>query len=572
MKHLKRFEACDEIETEKGYLFFDGTTTGFERTDDRVFPFIVYKDWVVKTGGQGHSHMWISRSKNRDEELIRGRVFLDKKVLSFWGLKRYKGSYKKLFDIINENLDVDIYNGEWRIDVQVENDFHNYGKYFKYQVGEGDVIETFILVPIKEFVSGEYKDNFSFMDDLEKQKIHMMKVGDKNKALKDMGAKPKVRNWKEWQKPFESKIGKLNENPDKIWYKNSYGDDVRVVWDDEDSAAFLFVKDEYIEKWSKVNNNLDVDGLIFGNYSSVHPIILWDSFGDKGGDDMTPRAEDEDFEFVGRLWVTEKIMSFWDYPKDKKTLDWIINQLNNKMIPTLTNAQPIDDTWRIEVLLNPEEQGYDWGVIKNALDVAPESKLIPISDYQGSDNPSEEEYKIHLLNAKDKNKALKNLGAKPKVRNWKEWQKPFECMTFEEFLILENRITDLRLKYKKDLGDDVLYQKLWKADPTENKAYAEWLLKFYKNNREELEKNLKDPTLVLYYMLVKYDNNKGDYNKQITQIKTVDELRQLLDKKDNFDNIESAATDDVIVWMNTLEWIVFQPFKYSFIQRFYQLL
>ena len=35
------------------------------------------------------------------------------------------------------------------------------------------------------------------------------------------------------------------------------------------------------------------------------------------------------------------------------------------------------------------------------------------------------------MNAKDKNKALKAMGAKPKIKNWKDWQKPFESIVNE---------------------------------------------------------------------------------------------------------------------------------------------
>jgi len=54
-------------------------------------------------------------------------------------------------------------------------------------------------------------------------------------------------------------------------------------------------------------------------------------------------------------------------------------------------------------------------------------EVVKLKDFKGG-LFDEEEYRIHLLNAADKNKALKDMGAKPKVKKWKEWQKPFEKM------------------------------------------------------------------------------------------------------------------------------------------------
>jgi len=195
MKYLKKFELCDQIntETKKDVLF----------TDENVFPFYVNKDMEVKFGKQGHSHtdMWIF------DEIIRGRIFYDDKVIGFWDLEKFK-NLQKLFDIIQRDLkklydDVNIFDGEWRVDVDVHTDedlekIKNNG-YFTYK-GYSDTKSA--LIPIKDFISGDYR----IVTNQDAKILHNLNAKDKSKALKDSGYKPRFKNWKEWQKPFESKV------------------------------------------------------------------------------------------------------------------------------------------------------------------------------------------------------------------------------------------------------------------------------------------------------------------------------------------------------------------------------
>jgi len=155
-----------------------------------------------------------------------------------------------------------------------------------------------------------------------------------------------------------------------------------------------------------------------------------------------------------------------------------------------------------------------------------------------------------------------------------------KTLTFEEFLILESRISDLETKFKKDLGEG-LGEVIFDIDNTENKAYAEWLLKFIKTNREDLEisdelnkprkeqdedKWLKDTKTIerLELMLRKYHNNKKEIDTPITKIKTIKQLGDVLDKKDKFDELETDfEEDEVKIFYNSFEWLVFQPFTYE---------
>jgi len=163
-------------------------------------------------------------------------------------------------------------------------------------------------------------------------------------------------------------------------------------------------------------------------------------------------------------------------------------------------------------------------------------------------------------------------------------------ISFENYLILESRKEDLLQKFKKEFGEG-LGEIVFNLDPTDNKAYGDWLFKFFKNNREEigigdsLSKSIGDSLTqkltdedwknrqldgkkldIIRYMLKKYDNNKKDFSTPITEIKTLEQLRKTIDEKDNFDEIENYPENEVKVYHNGLEWIVFQPFTYEISQ------
>jgi len=141
--------------------------------------------------------------------------------------------------------------------------------------------------------------------------------------------------------------------------------------------------------------------------------------------------------------------------------------------------------------------------------------------------------------------------------------------TFKYFLILENRKDDLYKKFQQ-LGD--IGEELYNTDTTPNKAYLDWLFKFYSDNKSELDEinNLPD---IIKNSINKYHNNYLYFIKQglpITNIKTIKQLRKTLDRKDHFDDIEKYDKNDVIIWMNSLEWLVFQPYTYKISQLAYR--
>ncbi|NPV12815.1 MAG: hypothetical protein HPY57_13600 [Ignavibacteria bacterium] len=149
LKPIKEF--CDEINTELGY-------TDYNNRD--VFPFFVFENGDIEFGADRltHSDMKITSTSN---ELLRGRIFLKEKVIGFWNIENYDGDFKELFQKIQHELSkwengINFFDGKWRIDLPINDSdvklFNEKGYYTYYMK------KTWLaLVPITDFVSGEYK-------------------------------------------------------------------------------------------------------------------------------------------------------------------------------------------------------------------------------------------------------------------------------------------------------------------------------------------------------------------------------------------------------------------------------
>ena len=104
----------------------------------------------------------------------------------------------------------------------------------------------------------------------------------------------------------------------------------------------------------------------------------------------------------GRVWTKEKIISFWEYPKEeniKSILDYIQLQLNYSK-RTFAN---IDFTsgWRIEIRLSEHDaDGYI------------QRELIPIEEYLGSEDDTDSPEYLHHLNLKKNRKVKGGFGSK----------------------------------------------------------------------------------------------------------------------------------------------------------------
>jgi len=132
-------------------------------------------------------------------------------------------------------------------------------------------------------------------------------------------------------------------------------------------------------------------------------------------------------------------------------------------------------------------------------------------------------------------------------------------------LFLESkRELQLRKKYvdKLEMNEEIF-----------NKFYsnknAEWLLKIYSNISEEKKKEIDNkggrtlPEILLMYVEM-FDNNKDNVSvNQISEIDSLDEMKQILDELRDFDGAENKYGDDIWVLCNSYEWFTFKPLCYD---------
>jgi hypothetical protein len=204
----------------------------------------------------------------------------------------------------------------------------------------------------------------------------------------------------------------ITESPDKIIYSGEV-----LHAESNDARAFLFT----------INSNNTVKDTYISELGIYHSEWI---------DNINVPQEQR--AYPGRLWENHKLITFWAYPNEKLFIDIIKN------IEKTLNIKMFNNNWKIEIL-----KLKSGDIVKSNVDV--EDKyfgdididdddlvldIIPIEDYVGSMEFSEEEKLWHLMNAEEKQRA-KKLGLSPNVKGWGSYKTSWDS---------NNPIT---LRYKK---------------------------------------------------------------------------------------------------------------------------
>jgi len=125
--------------------------------------------------------------------------------------------------------------------------------------------------------------------------------------------------------------------------------------------------------------------IVIGKINSTHTLMK----------DFYPEIEDSkmsrhNLKYSGRIWINEKIISFWDYPETHKALYDILSDIEKEFYQKFKKPLTINpNNWYIEIIdKSLDRENYDnifmeWGN-------AEESILISVKDYKGSGEWSEE--------------------------------------------------------------------------------------------------------------------------------------------------------------------------------------
>jgi len=157
-----------------------------------------------------------------------------------------------------------------------------------------------------------------------------------------------------------------------------------------------------IKKLNEICDDLPYDDFKFSvAYQDGYPFVYDDNrilIGNKS-DTHTEVNTENDIDFLmneGRFWLKEEIryeyniLSFWNYPSKENWIKFL------KLFQEETGNNPFDGTWLVEVKYDDSIEGE----IK-MIDKLEEYCLIPVEEYIGSENPSEEKKMWHLMKVND---------------------------------------------------------------------------------------------------------------------------------------------------------------------------
>jgi hypothetical protein len=185
------------------------------------------------------------------------------------------------------------------------------------------------------------------------------------------------------------KFNLIKESPDHVGIRGKMRK--TLSHSDQDAKAFVCEVNDDHTKCEKV---------FISEYSGIHSDIK----------DFNIYGTPENKCYPGRLWRRKKVMSFWTYPNAILFKD-IIKQLEKKLKTKIFN-----NNWRIEVLKDCNDEisinefdpiTIDDYFAERTLNYC-SSVLIPVEEYVESENFSEEEKAMHMLNWKEKQKAKKS--------------------------------------------------------------------------------------------------------------------------------------------------------------------
>jgi len=130
-----------------------------------------------------------------------------------------------------------------------------------------------------------------------------------------------------------------------------------------------------------------------------------------------------------------------------------------------------------------------------------------------------------------------------------------------ESLLLEGRIDDIEEKYLNRIDKNIV-DFFKNNDPTDNKAYFEWMCDRFSKLTEEDKKLFKsDIPVTIVKMINKYNKIKQKLEeKQINKIQSIKELGQILNQDIDMDKLKTLNdTEELKIIYDSFEWVVFIP-------------
>ena len=386
---MKLYEYADQLELPNGKLL--------DQSDKNSYPIMYFDDMDFYIGDEGGSHMssmenYFDRIGDNEYRDIRhgnddllddflyrhlenatytGRVWLDHKAMAFWDLNMGANDRARMKDVIKnleEEFNIKIDPKEWWVE------FSDTQTGIPYFV----ILNDFIKNKNLKYGMKDEENQISFAS---MKAWHLLNSAEKIKLKTQYGMnKYKMKNtplaWKQAKLKSESV---LNESPDYVvkFNKRFY---------DDDSLAFGYY-----------NGTMYVNPKLHGDHDDLKDVHLIRN----------------DFKYPGRLWLNDKIISFWKYP---------IREEFPLVIQDIENASDVkfDGEWIVEVV--DDSMGYK------------DSDFVPFDEYYGSPDWSDEEINTeHITSPMLKTKKKPTYYKKISIEDRHKRTTSESMKTFEEY-------------------------------------------------------------------------------------------------------------------------------------------
>jgi len=364
-------ENPDIVYDEDGKEIAKFSTTG-------AMPFgYFYNKMFVGNQGEVHGHMhkkseaynnyFINFGRNygvdRGSFDFPGRMWTKHKIISFW---RYpvKSKIKNLVKDIEKESGVKIWGNGWKVEVYPG----------KKQINNSDNIGS-ILVPLEKYNGSKLPPG----GDVDHAKSPMLKkkkqvpkcVGSKKTPKGGSKNEPTVKTHARMRMDWWNKE-ELDESPDTAWHG-----DKRLYYTDPQAKPFAYFGKKFI----------------VGDYGEGH-------------NDVAMKAGPMLRTYDGRIWTNDKVISFWQYPKQSEIKKFV------KMIEKQAKIKIWNNKWMIEV--SSDKTGH--------IDIHKTEKygtraglpvLIPVEDYSDKDE-MEFDKSLHIASPMLKKKMIvpKGVGSR----------------------------------------------------------------------------------------------------------------------------------------------------------------
>lgn len=343
--------------------------------DNDAIPFGMLNNKIyVGNYGEMHFHMY-TLAHQRKLTKNEGRIWVNSKIISFYTPypePDFMYNYlKKIEYLINKkhSIKLNFFTSNWKIDfTDIKNEF------IKNKIS---VEHTPDLIPLNSY--RYYWDNIKNLD-IEREEHVKVNMNKKKDVPFGFGSRnPKYMDKRKWQQAsLTDENYKMNENPDYVINN--------------------------IANYKSKNNNY-----AFGYYNGKMLV------GNKTHYDIySLDITRDEFLYAGRIWLSEKIISFWDYP-DKNIIKKVIDDLSIALRLYFTQDN-IEELKYIREIYIEEYKHIDiWNIPEFKLEIIDDdgkNKIILLKDYIGSEDLSDNEKSIKHLDTTTKHTVPYGYGSK----------------------------------------------------------------------------------------------------------------------------------------------------------------